>query len=237
MNPEDLIRRINALEHRLSDQERKETADMTTGWSSDSDTWVQVSLTSFKIIGKNVVARFEIGSKLKFINAIQKYAYVIAAAMSGSDTLVTIAGYGLAGLPISLPSYSYASTPQGFPGVFNYDTVWTAGGTAPALGNGTLTSQFSMNGKLITASIDFTAGTTTTFGTGLWYFTLPVMPTVYLVGGASLYNATVGTEYGGVSLRISGQNVYGLYQTSLLQNNAPFTWASGSVFVGSITYF
>lgn len=54
-----------------------------------------------------------------------------------------------------------------------YTPVWTATGTAPSLGNGTLTGKRSRVGKKVSFQLHFTAGSTTTFGTGDWRFSLP----------------------------------------------------------------
>lgn len=97
---------------------------MMTGWVPEQDTWVYVSATSFKIVGKDVRSKFPTGIKLKCTDGgSTKYFYGISAAMSGSDTLVTITGgsdYSLSGGAITNPYYSYADTPQGFPGWFNH---------------------------------------------------------------------------------------------------------------------
>lgn len=51
--------------------------------------------------------------------------------------------------------------------------VWGADSSAPAIGNGSLTGRVVRDGRLLTVNIGFAAGSTTTFGTGAWYFTLP----------------------------------------------------------------
>lgn len=55
----------------------------------------------------------------------------------------------------------------------DFTPTWGADGTAPALGNGTLTGRAIRRGKTIRAQIKLTAGSTTTFGTGGWYFQMP----------------------------------------------------------------
>jgi hypothetical protein len=60
-----------------------------------------------------------------------------------------------------------------FTPVTTYNPVWTASGTAPALGNGSLTGKYQIRGKMVLCMIQFTPGTTTTYGTGNWAFSLP----------------------------------------------------------------
>lgn len=55
----------------------------------------------------------------------------------------------------------------------DFTPVWGSDGTAPALGNGTLTGRYTRRGKHIRACIELTMGSTTTYGTGAYKFTMP----------------------------------------------------------------
>lgn len=55
-----------------------------------------------------------------------------------------------------------------------YTPTWTSTGTAPALGNGTLTGRYMKIGRTVIVQINLVAGSTTTFGTGNYSFSLPV---------------------------------------------------------------
>jgi hypothetical protein len=54
-----------------------------------------------------------------------------------------------------------------------YTPAWTTSGTAPSLGNGTLTGRYMKIGRTVIVHINFIAGSTTTFGTGNYNFTVP----------------------------------------------------------------
>lgn len=54
-----------------------------------------------------------------------------------------------------------------------YTPGWSATGTAPALGNGTLVGAYLQLGKTVLFTIKWTAGSTTTYGTGQYRFNLP----------------------------------------------------------------
>jgi hypothetical protein len=56
----------------------------------------------------------------------------------------------------------------------SFTPTWTTTGTAPSLGNGTLSGTYCRHGKLIWVKIALVAGSTTTFGTGQFQFALPV---------------------------------------------------------------
>lgn len=54
-----------------------------------------------------------------------------------------------------------------------YTPAWTAS-VNPAIGNGTITGQYKRIGNFVVVDAGFVAGTTTTFGTSQWFFSLPV---------------------------------------------------------------
>jgi len=56
----------------------------------------------------------------------------------------------------------------------SFTPVWTCSGTAPAIGNGSLTGTYWRVQNLIYFRIILTAGSTTTFGTGNFRFNLPI---------------------------------------------------------------
>lgn len=60
----------------------------------------------------------------------------------------------------------------------SYTVSWTASTTNPVLGNGTLSGKYIQAGKLVIVEILLTAGSTTTFGSGLMSLSLPAAPRV-----------------------------------------------------------
>jgi hypothetical protein len=54
-----------------------------------------------------------------------------------------------------------------------YTVTWTAAGSAPSIGNGTLTGSYSRNGNTVVVSISLNIGSTTNLGAGAWSFSLP----------------------------------------------------------------
>ena len=154
--------------------------DLRDGWCYDTDTWVYVSPTSFKIAGKNVAYRFPNGTKIKLVQSgTTKYFYVTAATFS-TDTTITITGgsdYTLASETVSGQAYSYAAAPQNFPQWFNYTPTcygWTSGTV-------TGTFKYSVIGNIVFLLIDMTAGTSNATNA---YIDLPV-------------NADLNASYGG----------------------------------------
>lgn len=60
----------------------------------------------------------------------------------------------------------------------SYTPTWSTSGTAPVLGNGTLQGRYARVGTWVQFEILFQAGSTSTFGTGTFRFTLPATPTI-----------------------------------------------------------
>ena len=147
----ELQRQIIDLRNQIDVLKMIQVKNSIYGWLRDSDTWVYVSTTQFKIVGKDVAAKFPVGTKIKLTQTTTKYFYVTAAAFS-TDTTVTITGgsdYSLANATITDPYYSYAATPQGFPQWFSYtSTVTYVGGTTDPTSL-TVEMKFSVIGKLV----------------------------------------------------------------------------------------
>jgi hypothetical protein len=114
-----------------------------------------------------------------------------------------------------------------------YTPVWTTSGTAPALGNGTLTGRFYRYDKFIFFSVAFTAGSTTTFGTGNFQFSTPTAvaasnnygyPAVLLDNGTAWITRLTGNgPVAGLSDKFLILDSAG----SAVTGTSPFTWTTG----------
>jgi hypothetical protein len=128
-----------------------------------------------------------------------------------------------------------------------YTPVWTATGTAPALGSGTLTGRWQQVGKIVTCYIELLAAAGTTFGTGGWSLTLPVgaraSQRIGITGMAT--DISAGARYisylywlgpssvGAASYHsVSGSSI----ATAAIDVNSPIPWASGDSLVFQGTY-
>lgn len=125
-----------------------------------------------------------------------------------------------------------------------YTPTWTAVGTAPAKGNGTLDGHFALVAKTCTATILLTAGSTTTFGTGGYSFSLPFAAAAgeYIgsafVGdssaGASGYSVGIAYVAAGASTALA--YVGGAGTSSQVGQGTPQTFATGDRIWITITY-
>lgn len=224
------------------------------GWLDPNETWTYASATTFTVSG-DVTTKYPVGTKLKLTNSSTKYFYVTTTSYSAPNTTVTISGgsdYTLSNTTISANYYSYATTPQGFPQWFNFTPSWTSNGTAPAIGNGTLDGRFSMSGRTVTAQIRWAAGGTTTFGTGSYFFSMPVesvATNTQIASGQMPLGQGRGTDNSAsFSMFIfpeweSTTTVQLVYYTSFtgasasaITNGLPWTWAQNDSMHLQITY-
>lgn len=110
--------------------------------------------------------------------------------------------------------------------------VWTTTGTAPAIGNGTLTGQHLSWGGLIFGNISFNPGTTTTYGTGTFRFSLPVNPTYGGIMGAWDISQDAGASTRSGAVHLSTASTVELWSSDAsfitINGTTPFTWAGGN---------
>lgn len=119
----------------------------------------------------------------------------------------------------------------------------TTGGTAPTLGNGTLTAVVTRHGACISVTYNLLIGSTTNLGTGEIRFSLPTTPVatgsgvVQHVGQCVCYDSSGNTRtYGHVA--VTPGVAYATFATAsdVVFANGPFTWATGDWLRATITY-
>ena len=94
----------------------------------------------------------------------------------------------------------------------SYTPAWTSTGTAPALGNGTLTGAYERVGNTVSLRAVLTLGSTSTVGTGTYRLSLPVAPKVGSLLTALFKDASAsGARYSGtveiVAATTTGDNM------------------------------
>lgn len=136
-----------------------------------------------------------------------------------------------------------------------YTPTWSTGGTQPSLGNGTLVGRYKQIGKVIFVTIKLTFGSTTSFGSGVCLFSLPVTPKSDGSDGAKaggtvdLTDAGV-SSYFGIS-RVIESGASSTYRNKLqllcpssttagasigVDATHPFTWGVGDTINATVTY-
>lgn len=112
-----------------------------------------------------------------------------------------------------------------------YTPTWSAPTTPPALGNGILTGAYCQIGKSIWWRLALTMGSTTTYGSGNYTFTLPFTPATVLqgqpMGTATIVNGAV--KPGSANFN-AGSAVYVIRASTealINQAGAGAAWAAG----------
>lgn len=125
-----------------------------------------------------------------------------------------------------------------------YTPTWNAT-SAPALGNGTLIGRYINLGRTYHCVVHLTAGSTSTYGSGGYSFSLPATAAASGTGSrVGEAQALAATRVGGQTvISVNGTNVTPFFATSasvttLIQAtpSVPFTWASGNECRMGFTY-
>jgi hypothetical protein len=125
-----------------------------------------------------------------------------------------------------------------------YTPTWTSTGTAPAIGNATVTGRYLQIGKLVHAYGRIIFGSTSTYGTGNYAFALPVTGNANIVnlGSALIYDSST-TNSGLVAVLAASTSTMNLqYPSTWLGplstagQTAPWTWAQSDIIEWTIAY-
>jgi len=183
------------------------TGQVLKGNTSSAPTWGSLDLSAAATVGSSILPVANGGTNASTASAARTS---LSAAASGSNSDIT----ALTGLP------SWTS----------YTPTWTTSGTAPSLGNGTLTGGYLAIGKILFFRIQLQPGSTTTFGTGGYSFALPTgftaVASAQQTVSASFNSA--GNVYAAIGLiSASGTTISRVrYNNGFLTGSAPGTMTS-----------
>jgi len=117
-----------------------------------------------------------------------------------------------------------------------YTPTWAASAGTPSLGNGSLTGSYRRIGKTVDFRMQFTAGSSTTFGTAgaYWAFGLPPIGTCSGYYAFALRMIDYATkEYLGMASMANGASEFEMFQSGAggtgygrIANNSPFTFGT-----------
>ena len=123
-----------------------------------------------------------------------------------------------------------------------YTPSWTAVTTNPSIGNGTLSGRYVQIGKTVIGTIKLAMGSTTTYGSGAWSFSLP--KTSAAQGGrygGQWMAEDIGTKiYTGTLFILDNVSTVSIFvrdeAVNYLSNTTTHTWASGDYLFISFIY-
>lgn len=114
----------------------------------------------------------------------------------------------------------------------SFSPTWTGSGSNPAIENGAITGSYTLIGKTCFFQINVVMGSTTTYGTGTWSFSLPIAEQAVndVVTGGNVvlaYDSSVTTHFPGF-IRLSGSQKCAAMTTAgvVFTSAVPFTWAT-----------
>ncbi len=113
-----------------------------------------------------------------------------------------------------------------------YTPAWTSTGTAPVIGNGSISGAWARINKTAFVNIFVVMGSTTTYGTGNYRFSVPSGVTVNgnhtNTGTALMYDASAGYPASlGICTRVSASTIdISPTGSNSVTNLLPFTWGN-----------
>jgi hypothetical protein len=124
-----------------------------------------------------------------------------------------------------------------------FTPVWTASGTTPSLGNGSIYGRYVQINKLVIAQIGIVFGSTTTQGSGAWRIDYPVTPNrndLFVagdLGSGRMYDGAGNTD----NMHVMSQATDSYFQlltdtAGVVGAGVPWTWNSGDECLFTMTY-
>jgi hypothetical protein len=163
----------------------------------------------------------------------------------GTTTSIIRADGAISGTSISATTFNLAGS-QIESAWTSYVPVWTASGTNPVINNGTIEGWYKVIGKTCFVRGNIAMGSTTTFGTGEWYVSMPLTAAhadaILLNGnlldnGTAWYNVTVNGARSGFNTKAPLQYVNITSGVATEVNpTQPFTWTTGDRFIWNGSY-
>lgn len=128
-------------------------------------------------------------------------------------------------------------------GYYSPAIVWKGDSSDPDIGDGTLSCRVYRSGRKLKLDVVLVAGSTTTFGSGAWYFELPAPLGTWVAKASAVGTGRIldlGTAYFmAVPVISAGSKRVYLWLDNSGSNvnvNAPMTWAAGDTLTFSVEF-
>lgn len=209
--------------------------ELSGDWKTGVGAWAYASATTITV-PSGAASIYRVGDKIKLTQTTVKYFYVVGVA----DTVLTVTGgsdYAVANAVITVPYYSHAATPVGFPDYFNYAP------TGISASNISQSGRFMIQGRKIT--VDYSCSFT-----GAIVFT--TMPTLPIAASASYKSGVLGQAgFGGyydIGVAVAHNGIVPVVLASgttffvkipdgtSMSETVPITWDNGDAFDAHFSY-
>jgi hypothetical protein len=121
----------------------------------------------------------------------------------------------------------------------SYVCSWTGASSNPAIGDGTLVSTYSRYGNQVQVDVALTIGSTTTLGSGVWSFSLPIAVAAgsgHVVGAARIGQTNYGAATVLGTVGTSTVLVYAEGASTAVSGTVPAAWSTGHTLIFSLSY-
>lgn len=174
-------------------------------------------------IKKGMPLRWKQGGSYKYGNVLSITATTLNLIPN------SVSAYAVANSAITDVAYSWSFAPLDFPDSFTFVLGWSSDSNPqPAFGNATLNMYYSVISRgLYSYAAQAIFGSTTTFGTGLWRFSLPAAVGKTTIGNTFGIDVSANAIYTGASIWDGTTKVLAILGTNYALPTFPFTWANG----------
>jgi len=215
-----------------------------TNTGTTTDTSLYPTFTTSPVLG-SYSNLYSHASSSFFFNGVTRRLHMEGLVVSGSNNNVEISGSFNVSGSTNLTGSVTINESRIDNGWTAYTPQWTAASVNPVINNGTIEGYYKVIGKTCFVRGNIAMGSTTTFGTGEWYVSMPftasnadaiLMSANLLDNGSGWYNAMVAGARAGFNHKAPIQ-----YQTAGgtagdINATAPFTWASTDRFMWNGSY-
>ncbi len=119
-------------------------------------------------------------------------------------------------------------------GPLTYSVTWKGSVSDPAIGNGTLTGSYYLRSRVIDVAIQVTLGSTTTLGSGVWFFSIPIVTVGTPSAGSGFITTGGGTTTVPCTISYTGffPGIFGISNLTgnNVSNSAPAGITTGDTF-------
>lgn len=212
--------------------------------SADSDIiWTIYDVTNSQIIEPSSIKMLSNSSSIsdKFKASFQSSATGSSYRLIAHCATTSAVAYEIKvdNIVITPATYSFGTPVTDWQ---SYTPIWRGATTNPAIGNGSLLGRWRRVGDSIEGQIDVGMGSTTTYGVGAWFFSLPsglsfdsnkilIGNPGSVIGANYASNASTSNNTGIVTPNNSTEMIaFSNASGNNVNATSPFAWANGNVF-------
>lgn len=186
----------------------------------------------------------EVLTSANTMNYLMKQAVMAFANAAGRDAAITSPEEGMVAVlrdTDALTIYNGASweTWASYGNWTSFTPTWSGSTTNPTLGNGAYNNAYQLLGSTVNFRLNLTMGSTTTYGSGAYGWTLPLNPKNDTACAAVLVDASATQRYAATAWLTNASGIFRLLHggpSAGVAGTVPFTFAQSDQIIISGTY-